>query len=83
MPQLKPGTIWPTDEEDAAIMAGIAADPDTFELDAEWFATAKTFAEWFATAKTFREVYPDGFDKPPRSPEELWPERYAKQEEAA
>ena len=73
MPQLKPGHISPTDEEDAAILAGIAADPDTFELD----------AEWFATAKAFREVYPDGFDKPPRPPEELWPERYAKQEEAA
>ena len=43
MPQLKPGHISPTDAEDAAIMAGIAADPDTFELDAEWFATAKTF----------------------------------------
>ena len=73
MPQLKPGHISPTDEEDAAIMAGIAADPDTFELD----------AEWFATAKTFQEAYPDGLGKPPRPPEELWPERYAKQEEAA
>jgi len=31
MPQLKPGHISPTDEEDAAIRAGIAADPDTFE----------------------------------------------------
>jgi uncharacterized protein (DUF4415 family) len=32
MPKLKAGTISPTDEEDAAINAGIAADPDTYEL---------------------------------------------------
>lgn len=31
----KPGHISPTDEEDAAINAGIAADPDTYELTAE------------------------------------------------
>lgn len=37
MPKLKPGTIVPTPEEDAAINAGIAADPDTYELtDDEW-----------------------------------------------
>ena len=36
MPKLKTGTIIPTPEEDAAINAGIAADPDTVELtDAE------------------------------------------------
>jgi len=32
MPKLKEGTIRPTPEEDVAIDAGIAADPDTFEL---------------------------------------------------
>lgn len=32
MPKLKHGTIIPTPEEDAAINAGIAADPDTLEL---------------------------------------------------
>ena len=32
MPKLKTGTIIPTPEEDAAINAGIAADPDTVEL---------------------------------------------------
>ena len=67
MPKLKPGDIPLTDAEDAAIMAAVAADPDTFELDAEWFATAKSFPE----------VYPNGIDQPPRPPEELWPERFA------
>ena len=69
MPKLKPGDIPLTEAEDAAIMAAVAADPDTFELD----------AEWFATAKSFQEVYPNGIDQPPRPPEELWPERFAAQ----
>ena len=38
MPRLKPGTIIPTPEEDAAINAGIAADPDTVELSDADFA---------------------------------------------
>jgi len=37
MPKLKPGTIIPTDEEDAAINAGIEADQDTYELSDEEF----------------------------------------------
>lgn len=41
MPKLKPDTIVPTPEEDAAINAGIAADPDTEELDDAWFARAR------------------------------------------
>ena len=45
MPKLKLGTIIPTAEENAEINAGIAADPDTFELDDEWFARAKPAIE--------------------------------------
>ena len=41
MPKLKPDHISPTPEESAAIRAAIAEDPDTFELDAEWFREAK------------------------------------------
>ncbi len=37
MPKLKRDIIWPTDEEDARINAGIAADPDTYELTDEEF----------------------------------------------
>lgn len=33
--------IMPTQEEDAAINAGIAADPDTYELSAEEFKQLK------------------------------------------
>jgi len=45
MPKLKLGHISPTPEEDAAINAGIAADPDTVELDDEWFAKARPASE--------------------------------------
>jgi uncharacterized protein (DUF4415 family) len=47
MPKLKPGTIIPAPEEDAAINAGIAADPDARELDDEWSAKAKPASEVF------------------------------------
>ena len=37
MPKLKPGTVVPTDEDEARIKAGIDADPDAYSLtDAEW-----------------------------------------------
>ena len=39
--------ILPTPEEDAAINAQIAADPDDFELDEEWFKDAKPTKELF------------------------------------
>ena len=35
MTRLKPGTIWPTPEEAAAIDAAIASDPDTREVTGE------------------------------------------------
>jgi len=38
----------PTPEEDKAIKAGIAADPDSRELDAEWFARAKPASAAFS-----------------------------------
>ncbi len=37
--------IQERDGEQAAIQAGIAADPDTFELDDEWFAQARPTKE--------------------------------------
>ena len=40
MPKLRPGDIPLTSEEEAAVNAGIAADPDTFELDEAWFSGA-------------------------------------------
>jgi len=43
MPTLKYNTIFPTDEEDAAINRGIASDPDTYELTAEEFAELKPY----------------------------------------
>ena len=45
MPKFKPGTIIPTAEENAEVNAGIASDPDTFELDDEWFARARPAIE--------------------------------------
>ena len=45
MPELKPGTVWPTGEEEAAIDQGIADDPDTFELDEQWFKRARPATE--------------------------------------
>jgi len=45
MPTLKPGTIFPTDEEDAAITAAALSDPDNPPLDADWFARARPAQE--------------------------------------
>jgi uncharacterized protein (DUF4415 family) len=43
MPKLKPGTIFPTPEEDAAINAAALSDPDALPLtDEEWEAIKPT-----------------------------------------
>ena len=44
MPRLKPGDTPLTPDEDAAVEAGILADPDTIELDSQWFAGAQPAA---------------------------------------
>ena len=36
---------WPSDEENARINAGIAADPDNPELDDDWFKRARPASE--------------------------------------
>lgn len=45
MPTLKPGTIWPSPEEEEEIQRGIDADPDAYELDDEWFKRARPASE--------------------------------------
>ena len=45
MPRLRPGDIPLTPEEDAAVETGILADPDTTDLDSEWFAWAQPAAQ--------------------------------------
>ena len=45
MPRLKPNDVPLTPEENARIKAAIADDPDTFELDADWFARARPARE--------------------------------------
>ena len=45
MPRLKPNDVPLTPEENARIKAAIAADPETFELDADWFARARPARE--------------------------------------
>ena len=45
MPRLKPNDVPLTPEENARIKAAIADDPDTFELDDDWFARARPARE--------------------------------------
>ena len=48
MSKVKPGSIrMLTPEENAALLADIESDPDTYELDAEWFAHARPVIEVF------------------------------------
>ena len=41
MPKLRSDTVVPSTEEDKAIRAGVAADPDAEELQDVWFASAR------------------------------------------
>ncbi len=45
MPKLEPDHLAPTLEEDAAIDAAIAADPEACELDDAWFQRARPASE--------------------------------------
>ena len=51
MPKLKPGTILPTSEEDAAITAAAMSDPDSMPFTDE---------EWEAAKPTLRRGRPTG-----------------------
>ncbi len=55
MPPLKPGHISPTPEEDAAINAGIALDPDNPELTEEDFARMRPAMEFAHARRLARE----------------------------
>ncbi|MDO9227776.1 MAG: BrnA antitoxin family protein [Pseudomonadota bacterium] len=55
----------PTAEEDAAINAGIAADPDARELGDEWFAQAKPASEFYP-AETYAALV--AMKRPPGRP---------------
>ena len=54
----KPKIIIPSPEEDTIINAGIAEDPDTFELDDEWFANAITTEEMLVQYPELAKVIP-------------------------
>jgi len=45
MPALKPGTIFPTDEEDAAITAAAMSDPDAIPYTDEEWEAVKPFVQ--------------------------------------
>ena len=70
MPKLKPDHISPTPEESEAIRAAIAEDPDTFELDEEWFREAKPLKEvlphlweqWYGNGQQTNDSMPDSDD---------------------
>ncbi len=55
MPPLKPGHISPTPEENAAINAGIALDPDNPELTDEDFARMRPAMEFAHARRLARE----------------------------
>jgi uncharacterized protein (DUF4415 family) len=47
MPKLKPGTIIPSEEEDALINAGITTDPDSNELSHDFLLNTKVASDFF------------------------------------
>ena len=69
--ELKPDHISPTPEESEAIRAAIAEDPDTFELDAEWFREAKPLKEvlpelweqWYGNGQRSDDGFPSSDDR--------------------
>ncbi len=65
--KLKPGVHIPDADEDAAINKGIAEDPDTFELDDEWFARARPVWEFPELVETLQRHGHLG--RPPLPPE--------------
>ena len=69
MDKTKRKVILPTPEEDAAIRSAIAEDPDTFELDAEWFREAKPLKE--VLPELWEQWYGNGqqADESPPSPD--------------
>ena len=56
MPKLKPGHISPTDEEDAAINAAIASDPDTWEATGELHPVSPHIVEMTERFRKEREA---------------------------
>lgn len=56
MPKLKPGTILPTPEEDAAIDAAVADDSDAYVMtDAEWDVASRKARIGRPKAETTKE----------------------------
>jgi len=51
MPKLKPGTIFPTEEEAAAIHAAALSDPDNPPLDEAFFRNARPAREVLSPAR--------------------------------
>ena len=74
MGKTKRKVILPTPEEDAAIRAAIAEDPDTFEADEEWFREARPFKEvlpdlweaWYGNGQQAEEAEPNPENGTPR-----------------
>jgi uncharacterized protein (DUF4415 family) len=71
MPKLKTNHVFVTDAEDAAINAGIAADPDTKEWSDTDFASARAASE--ILPKIFNEKVAKEMLKPRGRPRAVFP----------